>query len=124
MKSNASAISSSFTTSPTERTDSPFWNYCRTMDIPAQLQDNIRLFRDSGRFFRDAEEMFAITSWVQVMLGQHIQPQNYHPFVDQLSDGELQQFVAGVKNVISSCVEAMPMHAAFIARHCAATAQA
>ncbi len=108
----------------TQRNDSAFWNYCRTMDIPAPLQDTIRLFRDSGRFFRDAEEMFAITSWVQVMLGQHIQPQNYHPFVDQLSDRELQQFIAGVKNVIASCVEAMPMHAAFIARHCAAPAQA
>jgi len=31
-------------------------------------------FKDSGRFFRNAEEMFAITSWVQVMLGQHIVP--------------------------------------------------
>jgi tryptophan halogenase len=104
----------------TERNDTPFWNYCRTMDIPTQLEDSIRLFRDSGRFFRDAEEMFAITSWVQVMLGQHIQPRNYHPLVDRMPDKQLNEFVGGVKNVIATCVDAMPMHEQFIARHCAA----
>lgn len=106
----------------TERNDTPFWNYCRTMDIPAQLEDTISLFEDSGRFFRNAEEMFAITSWVQVMLGQHLQPRNYHPLVDRMPDKQLNEFVGGVKNVIATCVDAMPMHAAFIARHCAATA--
>src|SRR5450755_656665 len=106
----------------TERNDTPFWNYCRTMDIPAPLEDTISLFEDSGRFFRNAEEMFAITSWVQVMLGQHLQPRNYHPLVDRMPDKQLNEFVGGVKNVIATCVDAMPMHAAFIARHCAATA--
>ena len=104
----------------TERNDTPFWNYCRTMAIPAQLENTIRLFRDSGRFFRDAEEMFAITSWVQVMLGQHIQPRKYHPVVDLMSDTQLSEFVGGVQNVIATCVDAMPMHEQFIARYCAA----
>ena len=104
----------------TERSDSPFWNYCRSMSIPKQLQNVIGLFRDSGRFYRDAEEMFAVTSWVQVMLGQHIQPQRYHPIADQLSDAQLQEFVGGVKKVVSSCVDAMPMHAQFIDRYCKA----
>jgi tryptophan 7-halogenase len=104
----------------TERDDTPFWNYCRTMSIPESLENNIRLFRDSGRFYRDAEEMFAVTSWVQVMLGQHIQPQRYHPVVDLLPDLNLNEYVGGVKKVISSCVEAMPQHEQFIARFCAA----
>ncbi len=104
----------------TERDDSDFWNYCRTMSIPDSLENNIRLFRDSGRFFRDAEEMFAVTSWVQVMIGQHINPRKYHPLVDHLSDAELRKFVSGVEKVIATCVDAMPQHEAFIARHCAA----
>jgi tryptophan halogenase len=104
----------------TERDDTPFWNQCRTMSIPAQLQDNIRLFRDSGRFFRDAEEMFAATSWVQVMLGQRIMPQSYHPLVDQMPDKELAGFMASVGQVVASCVDAMPSHQAFIDRHCIA----
>ncbi len=104
----------------TERDDTPFWNYCRTMEIPEPLADNIRLFRDSGRFYRNAEEMFALTSWVEVMIGQRILPRSWHPAVDQLSDTELKQLMDGVQRVIANCVEAMPMHQQFIARCCAA----
>ena len=90
------------------------------MSIPTTLENNIRLFRDSGRFFRDSEELFALTSWVQVMLGQRVTPRKYHPVVDQLSDQQLSELVDGVKKVIETCVEAMPTHAAFIDRYCAA----
>ncbi len=104
----------------TERDDSPFWRYCRTMDIPEPLADNLRLFRDSGRFYRNAEELFALTSWVEVMIGQRILPRSYHPAVDQLPEAELRQLMDGVQRVIAACVEAMPPHQAFIDRHCRA----
>ncbi len=107
----------------TERDDTPFWNQCRTMSIPPQLADNIRLFRDSGRFFRDGEEMFAVVSWVQVMLGQHIMPQSYHPLVDQMPDAELAEFMASVGRVVASCVDVMPPHQAFIDRCCMSPAR-
>jgi tryptophan 7-halogenase len=106
----------------TERRDTPFWQYCGNMQIPEQLADNIGLFRDSGRFFRNAEEMFAITSWVQVMLGQHILPRNYHPAVDLIPEEEVVKLVASVRNVIARCVEAMPRHEQFLARYCPAQA--
>ena len=106
----------------TERRDTPFWQYCGNMKIPEQLADNIRLFRDSGRFFRDADEMFAVASWVQVMLGQHLVPQGYHPAVDLISEQELQELASSVRNVVATCVAAMPMHEQFIARYCQAAA--
>jgi tryptophan halogenase len=106
----------------TERDDTPFWKQCRTMSIPPALADNIRLFRDSGRFFRDGEEMFATPSWVQVMLGQRIAPQGYHPLVDQMPDAELAAFMASVNHVVASCVELMPTHQAFLDRCCPAPA--
>jgi len=105
----------------TERRDTPFWTYCGTMDIPEPLQRAIALFKDSGRFVRNAEEMFGLVSWVQVMLGQRIAPAGYHPFADNLSEQELVEFVGHVEQVIASCVNAMPMHQAFIDRHCKAT---
>ncbi len=104
----------------TQRSDTPFWNQCRTMAIPPELQANIDLFRDSGRFFRNAEEMFSEVSWVEVMLGQHIMPRGYHPLVDQLTDEDLRRFVDSVGNTIERCVDAMPTHQAFIDRHCKA----
>jgi tryptophan halogenase len=84
------------------------------------LAETIELFRDSGRFFRNAEEMFGVTSWVQVMLGQHIVPRKYHPIVDQLPEKELVDLVDGVKSVVASCVQAMPPHGHFVDRYCKA----
>ena len=104
----------------TERDDTPFWNECRTMSITPELQANIDLFRDSGRFYRNADEMFADISWIEVMLGQRIEPRAYHPLVDQLPAEDIYRFVAGVGQTIDRCVDAMPPHQAFIDRYCAA----
>jgi tryptophan halogenase len=104
----------------TERDDTPFWNYCRTMDVPAELKNNMSLFGESGRFYRESEELFAVTSWVQVMLGQGITPRTYHPMVDLLSDAEISEFVGGVEKLMQNCIAAMPTHEQFIARYCAA----
>src|SRR5512143_1872581 len=70
----------------TERDDTAFWRQCRDMSIPPELQAHIDLFRDSGRFFRNGEEMFGDVSWIEVMIGQGILPQGYHPLVDQVPD--------------------------------------
>jgi tryptophan halogenase len=108
----------------TQRDDTPFWRQCRTMPIPAELQANIDLFRDSGRFFRNGEEMFAEMSWVQIMIGQGVVPESYHPLVDRLSNEELERFVTSIGRTISDCVDVMPMQQAFIDRYCAATSLA
>ena len=104
----------------TERDDTPFWKQCRDMSIPPELQANIDLFRDSGRFFRNANEMFAEISWIQVMVGQGIMPQGYHPLVDLVPEQEVGRFVASVGRTIAACVDVMPSHQAFIDRYCAA----
>jgi len=103
----------------TERDDSPFWDYCRTMEIPDSLKQRIALFRSNGRVFREGNEMFAEPSWVQVMHGQRIHPQGYHPLVDVYPEERVREFVGGIGGVIRNCVHAMPTHAEFIARNCA-----
>jgi tryptophan halogenase len=104
----------------TQRNDSPFWDYCRTMEIPEPLADTMKLFKDSGRYFRNAEEMFGQASWVEVMIGQGIMPAGHHPMIDQMPPEDLYRFVAHVKDVVHNCVDAMPMHQQFIDRHCKA----
>ena len=104
----------------TERDDSELWRYCRNMSIPDSLRDYIGLFADAGRFFRNGTELFAATSWVQVMLGQGIKPRSYHPAVDWVTDEDLRSFVDATEKVIAKCVSIMPRHEDFIARHCAA----
>jgi tryptophan 7-halogenase len=57
---------------------------------------------------------------VQVMIGQRILPAAHHPLVDAVPDHELAQLGESVRNVISTCVAAMPEHEQFIARCCQA----
>ena len=104
----------------TERADTPFWNECRTMEIPETLREGIALFRDSARIMPRTEELFKTVSWAQVMIGQRIEPRRYPPVIDRLTDAELKKFLAHVEEVINSCVALVPPHEAFIARHCKA----
>ncbi len=108
----------------TLRRDSEFWQYCGSMSIPETLEQVIRLFRDSGRFYRNSDEMFALTSWVQVLIGQHIIPRAWHPMVDLVAEPELVRLADSVRGVVASCVSAMPDHEAFIERCCKAPAAA
>lgn len=106
----------------TRRDDSEFWNYVRTMEIPDSLRSYIELFSDSGQFFRDGTELFGLTSWVQVMIGQGIMPKSYHPAVDWVKNADMLTLVDHVEKVVASNVALMPKHEDFIARHCAAPA--
>jgi tryptophan halogenase len=105
----------------TERSDTAFWNECRTMSVPDRLLEYMDLFRGSGRFYRENEELFTHISWVQVMLGQRITPRSFHPLVDLIGDAELDQFIDNVRHIVDRCAEAMPSHEQFIARYCAAS---
>ncbi|MEQ1594383.1 MAG: tryptophan halogenase family protein [Casimicrobium sp.] len=104
----------------TERNDSPFWDYCRTMEIPDTLQHKMDLYRSNGRIFRDADELFTEFSWLQGMHGQGLRTKGYAPFVDFRSKADVIDFVSNVESVIRKCVDVMPTHAEFIAEHCAA----
>ncbi len=100
--------------------DDPFWQRCRDMSIPDTLTHKIDLFRSSARIFRENEELFTEVAWLQVMIGQGIVPDRYHPMVDMLSEAEIVQMVEGTRSVLDRAAAAMPMHADFIAKHCRA----
>jgi tryptophan halogenase len=104
----------------TERDDSPFWDYCRTMPIPDSLRETVDLFRLDGRYFRNGEDFFALPSWVQVMLGQRVVPRGYHPIVDEMPEEELAGFVERVRRTLATCVDTMPSHQDYIDRYCKA----
>ena len=108
----------------TERDDTEFWNYVRTMSVPDALTSYIDLFEANGQFFRNGTELFGLTSWVQVMVGQRITPRTYHPAVDWVSDEDMLALVNHVEDVVASNVSLMPQHEDFIQRCCAAKALA
>ena len=105
-----------------ERTDSQFWIDRRMMSVPEDLTRKMALFAANGVIYRDQEDLFTESSWLQVMLGQGIVPRGYHPMADQLSDADLEGFLTHLRMVITGAVGAMPTHDAFIAAHCRAPA--
>ena len=104
----------------TDRTDSAFWRQCRSMDIPETLQHRIDLFRETGRVFKMSDELFAENSWIQVMLGQGIMPQQHHPVADVMSEEELVRFLDHVKTNVARTTASLPTHQQYIERYCKA----
>ena len=102
----------------TEREDSPFWRYCKNMDIPDELSHRLKLFKESGKSYQVEGELFRLDSWTQVMLGQGLMPERYHPIVDTMSVSELTSFLKGVSNNVESMVKAMPTHKECLRRYC------
>ena len=100
------------------RSDVAFWRDCRSMDVPASLRHRIRLFSETARVFRGPNELFAVNSWIQVMLGQGITPEQHHPVADLMGDAELTQFLEDIRSGVNRTVAQLPMHQDYVARYC------
>ncbi len=104
----------------TERDDTPFWNYVRTMDIPDRLAEKMRVYANTGRAFRENDELFNDTSWFAVMAGQGMMPRTYDPVANLLSEEETQIRLDQIRGAVLNSAEYMPKHRDFINEHCAA----
>jgi tryptophan halogenase len=104
----------------TERDDSAFWQQCAAMDVPDSLAARIALFREAGRIFRDSTELFTEVGWVQVLLGQGVLPESWHPLAEQLTEAELREFLGLQAQMCSDRARRMTGHDQFLAAYCAA----
>lgn len=102
----------------TERRDSEFWRYVAQMDIPDTLRQKVDMFHKSGRIFRKNNELFAENSWIQVMMGQGLMPQSYHPIADKMSDDELSYFLGQIKRDVENTAARLPAHEDFVKSYC------
>lgn len=106
----------------TQRDDSDFWNYCRTMEVPDTLTEKIELFKWNGQIFREEDELFTSTSWAAVMLGQGIAPEGYSPLADALDQESLMTEVGEIEKSIKYLVYHMPTHQDYLQKYCPAAA--
>jgi tryptophan halogenase len=79
-----------------------------------------QLFRETGRVFRMPNELFAENSWIQVMLGQGIEPLQHHPVADLMGDEELGRFLGGIKSTVEKTVAQLPAHQTYVEQYCRA----
>ena len=107
----------------TDREDSEFWRYCKNMSVPESLTDKMRLFEGNGLLYKDPEDLFRESSWVQVMVGQGLMPKSFHAMANRLSSDQLNTFLGDVQKLIARATGELTQHQAFIDTHCKADLQ-
>ena len=98
----------------TQRSDSEFWTYCRTMSVPDSLSDRMELFHQAGRVFRYEDELFSKTSWIAVLLGQNVVPQTVDPIVSTLDAGQIAHSLGSMRAAMTGAATKMPTLEAFL----------
>jgi tryptophan halogenase len=102
----------------TQRSDTPFWDYVRTMDVPSSLAEKIELFRRRGRVVKYREGVFLDASWIAVYLGQNIMPEGHDIRVDAPPLDALERGAETLRSEIFAAAARKPEHLAHIARYC------
>jgi tryptophan 7-halogenase len=102
----------------TQRTDSPFWDYVRSMEIPDTLRERIDIYMENGRLYRDNHELFSENSWFAVFEGQNFRPKRYHPVIDFMSDEALDRRMAEVRRTMHKCLDAFEDHSTYLNKLC------
>ena len=101
-----------------QRDDSAFWRWCKTMDIPESLREKVAQFRVRGQLQQHPENLFATDSWLSILEGMNIRPEKYHPLVDALDSQKLAQSLNQGAKAIRETVMRLPTHGEFIRQHC------
>ncbi|KRA80594.1 tryptophan halogenase family protein [Altererythrobacter sp. Root672] len=98
----------------TQRDDTPFWRHVRDMAVPETLTRKLELWRLHGRVFREGAELFGLTSWVAVLLGQNIWPDTYEPIVDTLDEAKVAVAFKEMRERYYAAAMALPSQEEFL----------
>jgi tryptophan 7-halogenase len=84
------------------RVGEAFWDELRAMEIPETLKQRMELFHLRG--------------WVQVMIGQNVMPERWHPLADQIEEAKLRRFLDMTEQAYVQEAAGLPDHGAYVAR--------
>lgn len=104
----------------TQRDDSEFWNFYRTMEIPDSLAHRIELFKENGYVWSDLANLFRAHSWIQVMFGQGLFPESCHGASRILPPEALKAELEKLSTSVSQSLAKLPDHNDFIKQYCPA----
>jgi tryptophan 7-halogenase len=99
-----------------QRNDSQFWRDMQQLDIPPSLRAKMQIFAENGSLFRDQNDLFLESSWLQVMLGQGIVPKDYHPIANNFPAQQLKDMLAGIRAIKREPLTKLPTHDEFLAK--------
>lgn len=101
----------------TKRNDTAFWEYCRNMPIPPELEHKMSLFRERGYVVEYQGGLFLEPSWIAVYLGQGVLPNKFDPRVNWMSNQQLDKTLSEIEALVERAAMQMPMHDQFLAQH-------
>jgi tryptophan halogenase len=90
------------------------------MAIPDALAERLRIYRATGRIFREADDLFSKTSWLAMMEGQGQKAESFDPLAAAMPIEEARARLARIAAVTAAAAGQMPRHEDFIRTHCAA----
>ena len=101
----------------TQRNDTPFRNYTRTMWIPETLQHKMELFQSQGRLSMKPR---ACRSGSLVPSDARPRPAaaRIQLDCDVVDIEDMSTFIEGMRRAISNCIGAMPTHDEFLEKRC------
>jgi tryptophan 7-halogenase len=102
----------------TGRSDTPLWDYCRSMHIPEPLAYKISQFKNSGRVVKYGGDLFAAPNWIAVLMGQEVWPERYDPLSDQRDVADMRGGLKKIRQAIRRAAQAAPRHEEYLAQHC------
>ena len=101
-----------------QRDDSQLWRDLRAMDVPESLTEKIKLFQETGKIFREQNDLFNEGSWLQVMLGQGIEQEDYHPLANDMSLEQLTLMLKKIKAIKQEPLSKLPSHDDYLINYC------
>ena len=84
------------------------------MDVPERLTRKIAMFKSNGTLTQDQLDIFLEPSWLQVMLGQGITPEDYHPLADRLTESQLKDKMSQTLKLKREPLPKIPSHDEFL----------
>ncbi|MDN4501166.1 tryptophan 7-halogenase [Alteromonadaceae bacterium BrNp21-10] len=107
----------------TQREDTPFWRYCKSMALPDSLQHTLDYFKASGSLPEQMDPLFSPVSWRSVCEGMGFSPESHSPLVNSQDNHQLTEQLQDYAESLTNFVEQLPSHTDFIQHHCASTAE-
>ncbi|KMT64138.1 tryptophan halogenase family protein [Catenovulum maritimum] len=97
-----------------QRSDSQFWLDMQNMAIPESLEEKLTLFKKYAHVPYYGQGLFLEPSWVAVLVGQGMLPENYSPKLTNLNQADLIQMLEKMKDLIKQASLSLPEHSDFL----------
>ena len=96
----------------------PFWTRQREMAVPDTLTERLALFAEAAQAYQAPDDLFRVASWLQVLLGQGLEPRDWHRMARMMPTDQLARALTDLKANIDQAVARLPAHQTFVESYC------